>query len=145
MALSRANVESILVQRVGPLMAAAGMAVTATGSNANLNDPIGRAIRALGYTTADVTLVADSDVAQVAVSKYDEFFDLGEYYTLEAILGNYDDVDIIVGPRSERLSQTIGQLENKIAAKLRMLERLYGRGLAIPSGGVITLNIAEHD
>jgi len=145
MTLTRSNVEFLIEARVGPLMTTAGMAVTVAGSNADLNGPIGRAVRLLGYTTADFTSVADVDVALVSDSKLDELLDLVELFALEAILGNYDDVDITVGPRSEKLSQTISQLDKRIAAKYKSLARLYGQGLATLTSGIITLNIAEHD
>ena len=145
MSLTRANSESIIVQRVGALMVLVDFAITIVGTNANLNDPIGRAIRALGYTVTDVTSVADADVAQVPVASYDKYFDYCEYYTLINILGNYDDVDIRVGPRSEKLSQTVKLLEGKIARKEKMLETLYGLGFPTLSSGNINNLFAEHN
>ena len=143
MAITRANTEAIIVQRVGPLMTVVGMAVTVAGSNASLNDPIGRAIRDLSYTVTDITSVSDADVAQVAVSKYDEYLDIAEYHTIESIIGNYDDVDLIVGPRDEKLSQTVAQLNAMLARKADRLEDLYGYGLAVLSTGYITLGFTE--
>jgi len=145
MSLTRANAESIVVQRVGKLMTLVGFATTIAGSNANLNDPIGHGIRELGYTVTDITSVSDADVAQVPVAKYDKFLDYCEYYTLINILGNFDEVDSRVGPRSEKLSQTIQLLENKIARKKKMMDLLYGIGYANLSSGYITNVFVEHN
>lgn len=145
MTLSRANTEFLIVARTGPLLEAAGLAVTVAGSNADLNDPIGRAVRACGYTVTSLVLVADADVAQVTVSQYDEFLDVATLHTLEAILGSLDDVDITVGPRKEALSQLAAQAERKIKRLRDAMALAYGYGLAIPVAGVITQDIAEHD
>lgn len=144
MALTRANTEGILVARCGPLLNAAGMAITVVGTNASLNDPIGRAVRDVGYTVTDITNVADADVAHVSADSYDEYLDYATLHALESILGNYDDVDITVGPRDERLSQTIAQIERKIARLMKHIAAAYGYGIPAVTPGVITLKIAEH-
>lgn len=145
MALTRANVEFLMEARLSPLLAAAGMAVTVTGVNVDLNDPIGRAVRDLGHAVTSLVLVADADVAQVTVAQYDEFLDAAELHTLENILGNLDNTDIRVGPRTEKLSQLATQVERKIKRLRAAMALAYGYGLAIPQSGVITKDIAEHD
>jgi len=144
MSLTRANAEAILVKRVGPLLTAADMAVTVVGTNDDLNDPIGRAIRDLGYTVTSVVSIVDADVAQVTESEYDQFLDLATLRTLESILGNYDDVDIRVGPRDEKLSQTVELIEDKIKRLRDALERDYGWGMAVPVARVVTTDFASH-
>lgn len=141
MAITRATGETVLVKRLGPLMAAAGMAVTIVGTNADLDDPLAWATRALGHSTASVATVTNAELASVATADYDDFLDLAEYRTLQNILGALDDVDLTVGPRSEKLSQLAEQAEKK-------LDRLEGRigTLASPvEAGYITLEFAEHD
>jgi len=144
MTLTRANTEFLLEARLGPLMEAAGMVVTVVGSNADLNGPIGRAVRALGHSVASAVLVADADVAQVTDAETDEFLDYGNLYTMSAILGNLDDVDIRVGPRSESLSQLADQVERKIIRLQKQMERDYGYGLAEVESGYIAQDFAEH-
>lgn len=142
MSLTRANTEFLVVPRVGPLMTAAGMdGTTVLGSNLDLNGPIGRAIRDLGHTVASAILVADADIASVTDAEHNEFLDRVTLHTLETVLGNLDDVDITVGPRSEKLSQLAAQVERKIA---RLREAL-GEDMATPKAQYITLQIAEHD
>lgn len=145
MALTRANTESILVKRCGPLLTVADMdGSTIDGTNADLNDPIGRAVRDLDYTVTSVVSIADADVAQVTESEYDQFLDMATLHTLENILGNYDDVDIKAGPRDEKLSQTVKQIERKIGRLKDKIEDLYGWGLSAPVARVITVDTASH-
>lgn len=145
MTLTRANTEFIVVSRVSPLLTAAGMATTVIGSNADLNDPIGRAVRYLDHTVDDPTLVDDTDVARVTDSETDEFLDLTELFLLYSILGHLDDVDIAVGPRSEKLSQLAKQVEQLIDRLRRRMAMQYGYGLATPVSGCITRKFAEHE
>lgn len=142
MALTRANTEALLIASVGPLMTAAGMdGTTVDGTNADANGPIGRAVRDLGYAVADATAVADTDIASVTDAQHNEFLDRVTLHTLEAILGNLDDVDIVVGPRSEKLSQLAEQVEKKLAR----LRRSLGEDMVTPESQYITIQIAEHD
>jgi len=145
MTKTRANVEFLLVARVSPLLEAAGMAVTVAGSNAALNDPIAHAVRQLGYTVTSAVLVADADVAQVTVAQTDEFLGYATLYTLEAILGNLDDVDLRVGPRAEYFSQLAAQVERKIDRLRAILAAEYGYGVSSVDAGYIQINVAEHD
>lgn len=145
MALTRANAEFILEARTGPLLTAAGMSTDVDGTNVDLNDPIARAVRDLGHTVTSAVLVADADVAAVTTAETDEFLDVATLHTLEAVLGNLDDVDIKVGPMSESLSQLSERVERKIARMLAQLERDYGYSLSTVFTGYIQRDIAEHD
>jgi len=123
-------------------MTAAGMdGTTVDGTNADLNGPIGRALHDLGHAVASFVLVANADVDDVTDAQTGEFLDRVILHTLEAVLGNLDDVDITVGPRSEKLSQLAAQAERRVA-RLRVT---LGAGMVTPAATVITLNIAEHD
>lgn len=146
MTLTRANTEFLLEARAGPLLTAADMdGSTVDGTNVDFNDPIGRAVRDLGHTVTSRILVADADIAAVTVAEEEEFLDAAELHTLEAILGNLDDVDIRVGPRDEKLSQLAEQVERKIKRLRKKMDLLYGYGLAVPVAGYITRDLAEHD
>jgi hypothetical protein len=145
MSLTRANVESILVKRCGRLLTAADLdGSTVDGTNADLNDPIGWAVRQAGYTVTDITAVADADLASVATTNYDELLDLAELRALETILGNLDDVNIKIGPRSEDLSDLARQVEKRLELQRKKVELEYGYGVGTLEAGVITLEIAEH-
>ena len=144
MALTRANAEFLLEARVGPLLTAAGMSTSVDGTNVDLNGPIGRAVRQLGHTVTSAVLVTDADVAQVTDAEIDEFLDRAELHTLEAILGNLDDVEIRVGPRTEKLDQLAAQAERKAKRLLVYVESAYGGG-SVVEAGYIQKDIAEHD
>jgi len=145
MTLTRANMESMLVKRCGGLMTAAGLAVTVAGSNADLNDPIGYAIRKCGGTTASFVSVADGDIASIAEANYDKLLAIAELRTLYNIRGNYDDVDISIGSRSESFSQLMKQLEEHIARVESTLKLDFGIGIGSISAQVIQLDFAEHN
>lgn len=144
MTITRANVETILVKRVGPLLTKAGMATTIVGSNADLNDPMGYALRQAGYSVASILSVSDSDLASVSDSGVDEVIDFAEYMTLENILGNLDDVNTTLGPRKEELFQLTGQVERKLARLEKKLNQLYGWNASTLETGVIIQEFAEH-
>lgn len=146
MALTRANVETILIRRSGALMTAAGLdGTTVAGTNVDLNDPIGVAIVAVGGSVTSRVLVADADVATVATASYDQFLDIAEYRLLQNISGNLSDVDITVGPRSEKLSQLATHLNKMLDRKKDALENQYGYNAGTLEAGVLTLSFADHD
>lgn len=140
MTLTRANTEAILVQRAGPLMTKAGMAVTIVGTNASLNDPIGWALRQAGYSVAAPALVTDADIASVTEAGLDTFLDYAEYRLLLNILTNLTLVDTRVGSRAESLSQLSSQIERR----LNLLSGVLGIGVGVLTEGIITYNFSEH-
>jgi hypothetical protein len=145
MALTRANVESILVKRCGKLLTAADLdGSTVDGTNADLNDPIGWAVRQCGGSVSSITAVADADLATVDADDYDQVLDLAELRTLETVQGNLDDVDITLGPRQESLSQLAKQVEQRLARLQKRVEQEYGYGASALGTGVITYEFAEH-
>jgi len=144
MSYTRANLESILVKRLSALMLKAGMAVTYAGSNADLNDPIGWALRQSDYTVNNINSVADSDVANVSTENLDKVLDLSEYRLLQNVLGNLDDVDSKLGPRDEKLSQLAKQVESKLNKLESKLKTEYGFGASVMQLGLLQLNIAQH-
>jgi len=141
MTLTRASVETILVRRAGKLLTALGLAVTYVGSNADLNDPIGYALRKLGYSVASLTAVADADLAGLGADDTDALLDLAEYRLLESIVGNWDLADVTVLQRTERLGtlRPDKRLE-QLAAQLSE----YGVGVGKLQTGMISLDFAEH-
>lgn len=145
MGLTRANVETILIKRCGRKMLAASMdGTTSNGTNDDLNDPIGYALRVMGYQVTDIAQVADSDLAGVSVEEYDELFDRAELRTLENIAGNLDFVDISVGPRREALAQLSNQVERAVERLQARINRLYG-DLGRFEAGAISLDFQAKD
>lgn len=125
---TRANLESEVVSRIGAWMSNVGFAVAVAGSNANLNSPIGWAIRTSGGSTSDPALVTDADVATVAVSSYDQLTDLAELRTLEAIYKAYTGVDVKGLSFSESGDQFAQRIWQAITALRSSIEGVYGIG-----------------
>jgi len=144
MAITRANVENVLVSRTGPLLTKGGMdGTTVDGTNSDLADPIAWALRQVGYDTADITNPTTAEVA-AATDDVDEVVDLAELRTLESILGNLDDVDVQVGPRREDLNQLAKQVETKLKRVGKWVEKTYGYGASVLGTGKVTFEFAEH-
>lgn len=124
MALTRANAEDIVVDRLGALMDAAGLAVTVAGSNDDLNGPLSWAARQVGVTLASPVTVTDSDLSGISSDDYDDFFDLAEWRTLKNIQGALDLVDVTAGPRSEALSQLSTQVDRMLELRRDHIEEI---------------------
>lgn len=141
MAPTRAEVETVLVARRGPLMTIAGMLTTSGGTNADLNDPIAYGIRQSSGTVASV-VVADADIA--TVSDVDSLLDIAELRLLRTIKGRYDRVDIRSGPFSQEFSQLITSLKDDIKDLEQLVADLYGVGGVNVDTGNITMDFASH-
>lgn len=141
MALTRANCEAVLVARLKLLLEAAGLAVTVAGTNADLNDPLAWAVRRVGGSTADASTTTDAELATIATVDFDDLFDLAEYRAWQNILGNLSFVDIIAGPRSEKLSQ----LARQVRAMLETREAFVASFIHSLTAGYISMNFAEHE
>lgn len=142
--ITRANAESILVRRCCNFMAAAGMDVTTTGTNADMNDPLGYAMRQCSIPVSDISNISDDDVSGVSDILLDQFLDIAELRLLENIAGNLDLVDITTGPIKKSLGQLSSKLDEKITRMNNKIQRTYGIGLGTLSAGVFDLNFAEH-
>lgn len=130
MSLTRAQVETELIERLGNWLTQAGKdGTTNTGTNAALNGPIAFAVRQLGYTVLDLSDVTSSDLASVLDTQTDELFDVAELRTLKNILGNLDQVDIKMGPISKSLSQLRASVEKRIASLSADIQATYTTGM----------------
>jgi len=144
--IERAKFEVILVARSGKLMVAADLdGTTVDGSNTDLNDPLGVAIREVGGSVGDISSVDDDDIATVDSTKTDQFIDTAELRILQSIEGNLDDVDTTAGSHSRRFSQLATQVEKKLQRLEKKLEDKYGVGVPVMTAGVILLDIADHN
>lgn len=144
MSLTRANVEAILIRRLGKLLTEAEMdGDTTNGTNLDLNDPIGWAVRQCGGSVANPVNVAASDVATIGAGDIDQLFDLAEYRTLQNISGNLASVDIRVGSRQESFNQLAERVEARITRKKAQLQQEYSFGLGTLEAGVINLDFQQ--
>jgi len=109
-------------------MEVANLSVTFAGINADLNDPIAYGVTTCGFTVADYSVVADSDIAQIESSDYPKFLDLCELRLLNSIASNIDVVDVTLGPDMERLGQFHRAINKAILTKEADMNKLYGYG-----------------
>jgi hypothetical protein len=129
MPVSRANVETILIARVGAWLTAAELdGVTVSGANLSLNDPLGWAIRHSSGTVTAAALVTDADVATVADADLDQLIDLAEYRALLSALSNFTGVDKKAGPVELKSSQLGDRLLARIAQLRSEISLNYGVG-----------------
>ena len=142
---TRAKVEGILIKRVGALMTKASLdGTTVDGTNADLNDPIGWALRQTAYTVSDISAVTTTEVGAVVAGDIDEFLDLAELRTLENVLGNLTLADTKLGPRSVNLGQITKQVEKRIESLNKKLQTQYGWNAPTLEAGLLTEDFAQH-
>lgn len=115
-----------------------GMAVTLDGSNADLNDPIATALMQMDVTPANITNIADSDLATVI--DFLKLCDLAELRLLENILGNSDKVTLQAASGTEHFSNANDALEKIITRKQADIQKKYGVG-SITTAGKRNLHI----
>ncbi|MBI5954371.1 MAG: hypothetical protein HY865_22165 [Chloroflexi bacterium] len=138
MALTRAQVESILVSRCKKRMVFVEFAITTNGSNADLNDPICTALQVMGINPANIASVADSDLATVTDAA--KLCDLAEVRLLENILGNSDKVTLQAASGTEHFSNANDALEKMIARKQAEVQKKYGVGLGSLQSGKLSMS-----
>jgi len=127
-ATTRADIEQELVSRAEAWLTAAGFAVTFAGANADLNAPLGWAIRQAGGTVAAPALVTTTDVQTVAAADLDMLMDLAELRTLQNVLASYALVDAKAGPVEAKSSQLADRIERRINQLRAWVATAYGIG-----------------
>jgi hypothetical protein len=112
---TRAQIEELLLKRVGRWMAEVGMDnTTISGTNADIDDPLGFAIRRLGGSVANPVSVSDGDVSGIDGSEFDKLMDYAELRLLKNILGNMEFVDTSGLPMSMNNDQLGKRIQKRI-------------------------------
>ncbi len=145
MTITRANVESLLIRRVGALFTELSLdGTTVSGANPDLNDPIGYAVRQCGGTVTSPTAVADADLAGIAEEDTDKLLDFAELRALKTALTVARRlVTHQEGPRREDLSDLAEGLAADITFRQAEIGESYGLGVGALEAGVLTLEMME--
>jgi hypothetical protein len=134
MAITRSDVEFLLTKRLGGYLGRAEMSVGA-GENPHLTDPIGWALRQLGYSQASLVAVTNSDLSPVAAAHVDALLDLAELRTVESMLTNLDEVSVAAGPVKVEWSDLRKDLLALLPKKRSAVSAMWGHLLATPLDG----------
>lgn len=134
MSITRSDVDAIITKRLGALLVEADM-TTEVGLNQHLIDPLGWALRALGYGQTSYTDVTDADLSLVAVGHVDALLDLTELRTLESVGGNLTAVDVTIGAISERKSTLGDRVTKLVTDKRKTVQARWGEYLTQPLEG----------
>jgi hypothetical protein len=147
MAITRANLETVLIRRAGTWLTASGLdGTTINGTNAALSDPIADALLLLDYTVADISNVTDSDLASVPAASYRQLLDVAELRVLESALENYKKVGVKAGAVEAKLDELGQRMERAVDRKRAVVAARYGIDGATMQAGVIDLNFQQqHD
>jgi hypothetical protein len=146
MPITRANADSVLVDRLGKLLVRVGKydvavngPLTAPPSPVScLNYPLGSALRQLSLYPATFAAVSDGDLAPLPDTSIERFLDLATLYTLTAVRGWCDEVDETKGMDSEKLSQTATLTDKMIQWWQDYIVRRYGlRPMRYQSGPAV--------
>ncbi len=118
---------------------------TVGGTNADLGDPIAFALRQLGIAVATPAVPTSAEVATVADTDHEEFFQLAELRCLQTILQHVLDlVNTEAGQRVDEYSQLAGGLQVRIGSLTEEIRRLYGWSAGAIEAGYATLDFAQH-
>lgn len=145
MAITRIQLETILTFRRGKGMTSLGLdGVTKDGTNADLTDSIASAIRYLGGSVTDPTMITDADLTTVPADLENALFDASEMYLVNAMRSQTTVVDQVTGPFQAKLSQYPDRLLKDWQLLHDKLEEDFGIGGAELQSGIIEQNFAAH-
>jgi hypothetical protein len=107
-ALTRAQFESVLILRRGPMIVGCCMSANPGADpspRAYLGDPIATALECLGFQVQDPTNPADPEVAPVSNGRpRRQAFDLAELRLIESVIGNFSQVTYRSGSEGQDLT-----------------------------------------
>jgi hypothetical protein len=114
---TRAQVESILIDRTGGYLALADIAAAPRSDaspRAYLGDPIAWALRGIGLPLADPSSPSDLEVAAVPDGSFDEVLDRAELRVLLNVVGNWTAVTEQAGTDRQEWSKLLDQLWKRV-------------------------------
>lgn len=127
MAITREQLDTIMVRRIGSLLTECNMDGTTTdGTNTDLVEPLRWALAQAGYSTASIVDVTNTDLLSVATTDLDKLLDLFELRCLESASTKFTNVDEVAGPRERKYSQLGRRLADLINDKSKLIESEHG-------------------
>ncbi len=128
--VTRAQVETILVARCGPWMKEVSMAETTDGTNADLTDPIRRALLLCGGTLASPVAVTDADLATVdADERLDELLDRAELRIMQTVQRRLRKTSVLVVGAVQTYKSDLLRAINDIVRQLTSdMKQTWGLG-----------------
>lgn len=146
MAVTRAQVEFLMIRRLGRLMHYWNLdGTTVDGTNPDIGAALARGLMGVGITPDDPTSPTDLEVAQCATARYPELFDLTHLHLLEACLDNTDEVRQREGVNEQEWNGRISELRRRYEQKRQDVAERYGEGLALGTSGTVTVQWLEPD
>lgn len=143
MPLALANFHSILVGRRRKVLTFLGLSTAIDGSNPELGDPLGRAVRVLGGTTEDPEAPTIEEVqAVVDVVGLDRLLDKADIHLGQRILDNWDEASFTLGSMSQQSIQLREQTQKDQELKVKAYAGTYPpdpvdvTGTSASAGGV---------
>lgn len=140
MPMTRAQVETLMVRRLGRLMTYWNLdGSTVDGTNVDVGAALARTLMGLSLTPDDVTSPTDLELEDVAATSYPELLDLTHMYLLEACLDHTDEVREREGVNEQEWNGRIAELRRRYDQKRQEVAERYGEGLGTAGGGAITI------
>jgi hypothetical protein len=141
MTVTRANLESILIRRVGTWYTSAGLdGVTVDGTNEDLNDPLATALLELGHSVADITNVSSADLVSVPDTDIPRLLAVAELRALENAAQAFSTQEVSGLGYSIKTGSGVGDAIARLRSSI--LAR-YGLGGGSLTGGTLTLDFQD--
>jgi hypothetical protein len=138
MAITRANLEAVLIKRAGKLM-------TVAGTNADLADPIAFSLRELGITVATLNSPTDAEVASAGADDTNQLLDVAEIRILQTVLNHVLDlVNTEAGQRADEYGQLAAGIQQRLDRLEERARRLYGWTAGTLESSYIYHDFAQH-
>lgn len=131
MIITKAAVNTVIDDRCGAFLVEARR-MTGDATKPSINQCIGWAVRQLGFPTAALTDVSDSDLSAVPDGKADALLDLTELRTLQSIETNLTAVTSETGPVSDEWNDLSKRLAAIIPRKQATIMAQHGIALDKP-------------
>lgn len=142
--ITRAEAETVLLRRCAAWMESVEMDYqTNDGTNADLNDPLGTALRWLGKTVTEHANISDADLSGISSAQVAEMLDIAELRLLESIQRNFAAVDVEITPYSEKFGQLGRRLDRVIEGVQAACLMKYGYGQRPDIAGIVSVRFQQ--